>query len=202
MVLKKLLLSWQARFPLPLPPEPERELVQVTDVKTRKHLQCGATSSLQYCLRQAGILAGPLLLMWKMLSGDRDIHAKPSLFSSCCEWCWPSTSTPTVCALHLRPITMPDYPYKKFLSSNIKLQDNQKPVYLLFPMCNLFFLYLPIETALIHPSTLPIMPSGMSVLMQAGELRSLEPQKDPWCKAESQVPLGGNSLQREPKSFN
>lgn len=77
MVLKKLLLSWQARFPLPLPPEPERELVQVTDVKTRKYLQRGATSSLQYCLRQAGILAGPLLLMWKMLSGDWDIHAKP-----------------------------------------------------------------------------------------------------------------------------
>ena len=90
--MKKLLLSWQAPFPLPLSPEPERELVQVTDVKTRKHLQRGATSSLQYCLRQAGILARPLLLTRKMLSRDPDIHSKASLFSSCCEW--PSTSTP------------------------------------------------------------------------------------------------------------
>ena len=69
-----------------------------------------------------------------MLSRDPDIHPKPSLFSSCCEW--PSRSTPTVCSLHLRPITTP---YNKFLSSNTKLQDDQKPVFLLLPLCDLFF---------------------------------------------------------------
>lgn len=72
------------------------------------------------------------------------------------------------CSLHLRPITTPDYPYNKFLSSNTKLQDDQKPVFLLSPLCDLFFLYLPTETALILPSTHPITPSGVSVLMPAG----------------------------------
>lgn len=166
-------------IPSPLPPEPEREIVQITGVKTRKYLQPRSTSSLQCYFRQAGILEVPLSITRKMLSRDQHILFKPSLFSSYSEWCWTSTPTPTECSLHLQPITMPDYLYNKSLSSNIKLSKDWKPIFLLLPMWYFIFLYLPTEMALIRPSTVPIKLRGASVLMQTGELRSLETQRDP-----------------------
>lgn len=68
--LEKAFIVLAGFIPLPSPPEPERDSVQITDVKAEKYLQPWSTSSLQCCFQQAGILQMPLSITRKMLSRD------------------------------------------------------------------------------------------------------------------------------------